>query len=351
MGQSYNFLAATVGHSLLSSRDGGQSWQFAMTDAGPPGSLQGSDQMVDLPFTEEMFVAGVEGSARALALDPQNPKRLYVGSDGKGIYRSENNGQSWTHLPSPMEGQEIWSIAVDPRDSDKIFVGARPDAYRSRDGGATWEKLPIGLDATIPLWPPRITAMVVDPRDSRTVWAGAEIGGVYRSSDGGDTWTRLAGPGPGYRAQDVHSLGIHPERPIVYMTGPSGIATSVDEGQSWKFKELAPLDDKYPGVYCRKVLFKADDPDTIFVGAGNLTPGEVGGIRRSRDAGESWETLSLPETPDSVIYWLATHEAIPHVIVASSLYGEIFLSEDGGEDWRKVGRRLGHVRGIAVLPN
>ena len=137
----------------------------------------------------------------------------------------------------------------------------------------------------------------------------------------------------------------------MYATSPAGIATSLDGGQSFKFKELPALHEKYPGTYCRKALFKADDPDTIFVGSGNVTPGEIGGIRRSRDAGETWETLSLPETPDSVVYWLATHEAIPHVIVASSLYGDIFVSEDGGEGWRKLGRKLGHVRAIAVTPN
>ena len=250
-----------------------------------------------------------------------------------------------------MEGQEIWSIDVDPRDSNTIFVGARPEAFRSRDGGTTWEKLPIGIDPKDPLWPPRVTAIVVDPRNSRTIWAGSEIGRVHRSSDGGDTWTQLSRLGPGYRAQDVHSLGVHPERSRVYVTCPAGIATSLDEGQSWEIHEFPALHEKYPGTYCRKVLFKADDPDTIFVGTGNQTPGEVGGIRRSRDAGETWETLSLPETPDSVVYWLATHAAIPHVIVASSLYGDIFVSEDGGEGWRKLGRKLGHVRAIAVTPN
>ena len=83
MGQSYNLFAGTVGHSLLSSRNGGESWMFSMTDASQLESLRDSDPLLDdLPFTEEMFVAGAEGSARALALDPQNPKGLFAGTDG-----------------------------------------------------------------------------------------------------------------------------------------------------------------------------------------------------------------------------------------------------------------------------
>ena len=346
MGQSFDLFAATVGHGLLWSRNRGETWLFGMTDA--PGPKTASS--LDLPFSEQMLVGAVEGSTRALALDPQKPRRLYAGSDEKGIYRSDDGGQIWTHLPSPMAGQEVWSIAVDPRDSDTIFVGGRPDTFRSCDGGNTWGKLAVGLDPALPLWPPRVTTIAVDPRDSRTVWLGAEIGGVYRSSDGGDSWTRLPGPDPGYIAQDVHSLEVHSERATIFMTGPGGIATSEDEGASWKMHDLLPLDEKFPGSYCRKVLFKADQPDTVFVGAGNTTPGEVGGIRRSRDGGNTWDTVTLPETPGSVIYWLATHRAIPNVIVATSLYGEVYLSEDGGEEWKRLQRRLGHVRGIAIAP-
>jgi photosystem II stability/assembly factor-like uncharacterized protein len=138
MAEDYTIHLGTVGNGLFFSRDGGETWNVGSTDAPPPA----------------MAVAGLEGNVRALAVYPDSPHRLLAGTDWTGIYRSEDNGDSWQHLESPMEGMEIWSIDVDPLDSDKIFVGTRPDGFRSRDGGKSWEALPIGVDHTAPLWPP-----------------------------------------------------------------------------------------------------------------------------------------------------------------------------------------------------
>ena len=71
----------------------------------------------------------------------------------------------------------------------------------------------------------------------------------------------------------------------------------------------------------------------MFIGTGNTIPGEVGGIQRTRDGGKTWEYVSLPVLPNSVVYWLGTHAETPDVIAAASIFGYIYLSEDGGETW------------------
>ena len=68
-------------------------------------------------------------------------------------------------------------------------------------------------------------------------------------------------------------------------------------------------------------------------------------------AGTSWEAVALPEPPNSVVYWLATHRAAPDVIVGVSLFGYVYLSEDGGQNWRKLDREFGEVRSVAVTAN
>ena len=178
MTNDYTIFIGTVGDGLQVSRDKGNTWR-----SGTP-------------------VGGLEGNVRALAVYPDNPERLLAGSDRTGLYRSEDNGAAWHRLDSPMQGMEIWSIDVDPQDPDRIYVGTRPEGFRSVDGGATWDALPMGVDRSAMLYPSRTTKIVVDPRDRNTVWAGTEVNGVYRSTDGGDSWRRLPDIGPSPWHQD-----------------------------------------------------------------------------------------------------------------------------------------------------
>ena len=99
------------------------------------------------------------------------------------------------------------------------------------------------------------------------------------------------------------------------------------------------------------MLIKTDDPDVMFVGNGDFIPGETGAVQRNKNAGQSWEPVSLPVEPNSVIYWLGTHGARPNVIVAASLFGYVYVSEDSGESWQKLKKEFGEIRSVAVLPN
>ncbi|MDE0191235.1 MAG: glycosyl hydrolase, partial [Gammaproteobacteria bacterium] len=83
----YSIFIGTVGNGLQFSRNRGERWH-----ATPVG--------------------GLEGNVRALAVYPDDPHRLLAGSDGTGLYRSDDNGATWEKLDSPMEGMEIWSIDV-----------------------------------------------------------------------------------------------------------------------------------------------------------------------------------------------------------------------------------------------
>ena len=337
----YSIFIGTAGFGLHISRDGGGSWAGAASSEPPPSA-----------------VGGLEGTVRALAVYPDNPHRLLAGTDIWGLYRTEDNGQMWEPVPSAAEGfetarapVEIWSLAIDPEDTDTIYVGTRPDGFRTRDGGATWDTLTFA-DRGAPLWPPRTTVMVVDPRDHRTVWAGAEVDGVHRSLDGGDTWERRAALGPELFYNDVHCMGIrNGARTIVHATSPMGFATSSDDGASWSVHKFAPLDDQSGHSYCRCMIINPNDPDMMFVGTGNSIPGSTGAVRRTRDGGESWETLSLPEEPNSVVYWLAMHRDVPGVVVGFSLLGCVYVSEDDGDSWRKLDKEFGQIRSVAVTPN
>ena len=74
-------------------------------------------------------------------------------------------------------------------------------------------------------------------------------------------------------------------------------------------------------------------------------------IEVSKDGGESFHRAELPETPKATMYWLATHEELPGVVVATSVYGQIYVSGDYCATWNKLDRELGEIRASLLVPS
>ena len=77
-----------------------------------------------------------------------------AGSD-MGVFRWDEPTARWTHLPSPM--QDVWAVAVDPRNPDMLIAGTRPAGFwRSADAGKAWTPLKVdgsaiyGIDIKLP---------------------------------------------------------------------------------------------------------------------------------------------------------------------------------------------------------
>src|SRR5262249_54568082 len=160
---------------------------------------------------------------------------------------------------------------------------------------------------------PRVTCVVIDPQESRRVYAGVEIGGVRRSLDGGDTWESFT---EGLSSQDIHGLAISPRQPRTLLASTNNdINRSRDDGERWE-----PLNARapFPGPYCRVAAAAADDPDLVYFGVGNGPPGNQGALFRTRNRGESWERLPLPVPPNSTIWNLAMNGADPRRLYATS---------------------------------
>ena len=66
----------------------------------------------------------------------------------------------------------------------------------------------------------------------------------------------------------------------------------------------------------------------VVVCVGDYVPGRIGALEISRDGGASWTREPLPVTPNSTMYWLATHPQLPGTIVATSLFGQVYVSDD-----------------------
>ena len=72
---------------------------------------------------------------------------------------------------------------------------------------------------------------------------------------------------------------------------------------------------------------------------------------KSSDGGKTWQRTDLPVAPNSVVYWFGTHKAVPDTMVAASLYGYVYVTDDGGVSWRKLPKEFGEIRSVALTPN
>ena len=319
MAGNYSIMVGTTGAGLFQSSNSGESWR-----------------KIGDPFPGDSQV-------RALASDPSNPNIVYAGSN-YGIYRSEDAGNSWAKLDSPMDGLSIWSIAIDPSDSNTLFAGTSPPfVFRSRDSGKSWQKLSVTIAQECAIGLPRVTAMLVD---RNTVLAGVEIDGVYRSRDGGDTWAHVDS---GITNPDIHGMAFsRGEQETVLVSTPGEIFASQDQGET--FQSLA-VTSSFAMPYCRWVAVKLDDPQVLFAANGDAAIGNTGTIQRSTDGGRSWETRPLPVEPNSPLWNFATHAADPNLILANSIYGELYRSNDAGDSWEKLKKEFTEVRALAWVPN
>jgi photosystem II stability/assembly factor-like uncharacterized protein len=226
-----------------------------------------------------------------------------------------------------------------------------PGVYRTNDRGKSWHRLPVPMAERCLAGAPKVTNILIDPRDKRTIWVGVEIDGVYCSRDDGKTW-KHSKIGDKELNHDVHGVALATGlKTKLLVTTPDGIWSSVDEGESWSLHGFPKFAERDGISYCRGVALKPGDPDTIFVGNGDFIPGKRGAIQRSRDGGTSWDACKLPVEPNSTIYWFGTNQANPDVVVANSLHGYLYLSTDSGDSWTKLRREFGEIRAVTWVPN
>jgi photosystem II stability/assembly factor-like uncharacterized protein len=327
MAKKGTILVGTIGQGVMMSPDDGESWTRASVRHG-----MHSDCIV-----------------KALSCDPHQAGVVYAGTD-MGLYRSDDAGTAWRLLDTPMSGAMVWSVAVDPVDPSVIFAGtgtpSKAGIYRSTDALKTWEQLAVDIAADCPnVGTPRPTGIAIDPTDHRQVWIGLEVDGFRHSADGGETWTKPDGQ---IRNQDVHNVLVVAGPPkTVFIVVNDDVWRSTDDGKTW---QPARAREVFPWHYPRGIAVKPDDPKTVFLTLGDTTPGRIGTVMRSRDAGATWHSLGLPVQPNSAVWTVSIPASAPDMVFAASRYGYLYRSDDGGDSWRKLWREFGEVSSIAWVP-
>lgn len=298
------------------------------------------------------------GSIGAIRVADSNPDIIYVGTGsdgirsnvitGRGVYKSTDAGRSWTFAGLRSVGQ-IGAVEIHPSNPDLVYVAAIGQAfgpssdrgvYRTRDGGASWEKVFFISDITgavdlefCPGNPREIYAsMWLAERKPWTIISGGREGGVYKSTDGGDTWAHLTNglPQDIIGKSDLAVSPADPNRVYVLMEAPvgeGGVYRSDDRGSSFRLiSTQASLLDR-PFYYCN-IDADPTNADILYV---NST-----GFFKSVDGGETWQRRSTPHG-DNHDMWINPND--PDIYVQSN-DGGANVTRDGGETWSTQNNQL-----------
>lgn len=263
------------------------------------------------------------GSARAIAIDPQNHNLLLAGARDSLLFRSNDAGSSWRLLPFPHGAPgTLDALIVDPKDSNHFYAGldagdlVDSGVYESKDGGQTWHAL-AGLRGL------RIESLSFAPSDSRRMAAGTSRG-VYLSSDAGETWGRISSE-TNSEMMDITALAFDPADPNIIFAGTPHLPwKTIDSGATWRPIHEGLIDDS--DIFSIRIDPK--NPKLVYASA-------CSGIYRSENAGDFWTKLhGIPGTHRRT-HIITADPRNSDVIFAGTTLG-LFKSPDGGRSWRHL---------------
>jgi hypothetical protein len=282
----------------------------AKTD-NPNAASSGVQSSADSTWTSNWPAEG--GAVYSLAVDPGNSNNVYAGTSSGKVYKSTDGGLGWSLSSVGLAGGAVYSMAIDPGNPSVIYAGT--DAvYRSINGGASWSTFGAGLPAGN-----SILSLVIDPSTPATIYLVSGIyfseyahyGDVYKSTNGGASWFTL-------NLSFVASLAIDPSMPNTIYAGGYGIVfKSIDGGISW-IRTYIP----YP-IHIRAIAIDPLTPSKLYAGAAHA-------FYASSDGGANWEFLS-DETRFG-IESIVIDPLTPNTIYVATK-GGVYRSTDGGLEW------------------
>jgi photosystem II stability/assembly factor-like uncharacterized protein len=300
----------------------------------------------------------------ALAVDPKDPNRLFAAVLGhpygpnpeRGIYRSEDGGQSWKQVLSKgpnVGGSDVlidpsnpsvvyaalWESTLGPWEDGNNYEGTHGGLFKSTDGGDTWHPLTKGLpDNLVQI---QVDLAASDPKRlyasvSTTHADGYASGsglGIYRSDDAGETWTKATDdPRPAMKigGGDLPIPKVDPKDPNVVYSTSIVTVRSTDGGHTWTSLRGAPGGDDYQNLW-----INPENPNILLLVSDQ-------GALVSVNRGASWS--SWYNQPTAQLYHVAVTNTFPYKVCAGQQEsGSVCISSRGNDgsitfrDWHPAG--------------
>jgi photosystem II stability/assembly factor-like uncharacterized protein len=304
----------------------------------------------------------IGGRITDVVVDPTNDSTVFAGAAEGGVFRTFDGGQSWTPLFDQMPSLAIGALALEPGNPNVVYAGTgevNPGGgsvayggsglYRSTDQGDSWSLIGLEDSGTI-------GRIVVDPSDPLTIfvaangmqWQASTERGVYRSTDGGATWDRVLYTDDVTGCVDLvqrpddpdvilAAMWQHIRQPEYYDYGGPGCAVhrSTDGGDSWSVVGGGLPAPSANGGRIGLSLCRSQ-PQVMHAVYADRT-GYFAGLYRSTDGGDTWartNDTALNDVFASYGWWFGnvrTHPMDPDTIYVLGL--DFYMSSDGGASW------------------
>jgi photosystem II stability/assembly factor-like uncharacterized protein len=320
-GESWTRNSVSVGDGIYKTVDGGENW----TNMGLPNSERISKILVH-PKNGNVVYACVTG-------------KLWSDSPDRGLYKTTDGGATWTLI---LKGANLStgcsSIAMDPKDPDKLFVGmwdfrrtgwgfrsggpnaAAPSGsgfYVTGDGGKSWTSLTAKTAKGLPEGPWGRIAVAVAPSDSRVVYALIEgvRSALFRSADGGRTWEeRDRSQSMVWRPFYFANLVVDPKKPDRLFKPDYSLIASEDGGKSFSNISGATHGDHHD-IWVNPMNTQ------------NVVTGDDGGLWTSYDGGNRW--MKSDNLPVSQFYHVTVDDKDPYQVYGGLQDNSSWVGDSG----------------------
>jgi photosystem II stability/assembly factor-like uncharacterized protein len=305
-------------------------------------------------------------SIGAVAIDPKNPRTIWVGtgeswtrnsvSFGDGIYKSTDGGDNWTNMGLP-ESERISKIAIDPADTNTVYVcvpgklwsdSTDRGVYKTTDGGKNWSLILKGSNAST-----GCSMLSLDKKNPKTLFAGLwdfrrkgwtfrsggdgpdkpSGSGLFKSTDGGATWNELdskSASGLPAKPWGRVAVTIAPSNSnvvyaLVEATPPNNaLYRSDDGGKTWSLRDRSQFMIWRP-FYFANLIVDPKDENKIYKPGGDFIA--------SNDGGKTFSDITGGAHGDFHDVWIDP-EKTDNLIVGDD--GGVWYSYDGGNRWWKA---------------